>query len=134
MKTVLSVLSVLFMVIACSAQPTGNYETFSDPVSGAVKYYSFLEKKSANPYVLVSGMDFRDKNGNDIAEIGDTIQPFSTSIFPVSTSQRLLNDGSEYRVGVVAENSAGFYSGMGVGIGIVGAVPAMPLNAGLRKK
>lgn len=134
MKVVLSVLFVLITVIACSAQPVGNYETFSDPVIGAVKYYSFLEKKSVNPYILTQGMDFRDKNGNGIAEIGDTISPISISTTPVSTSQRLLNDGSEYRVGVVAENSAGFYSAMGIGIGIVGAVPATPINAGLRKK
>jgi hypothetical protein len=134
MKTIFLVLFVLGLVVACSAQPVGNYEAFSDPVPGVVRYYSFLEKKSANPYVLTQGMDFRDKNGNGIAEVGDTIQPFSTSTTPVSTTQRLLNDGSEYRIGVVAENAAGYYSGMGVAIGLVGAVPAIPTNPGLRKK
>ena len=53
-----------------------------------------------------------------------------TPIFIVN----LDNDGAEYKVGVVAENLAGFYGGMGTAIGVVGTVPAVPGTVGFRKK
>lgn len=125
MKAVLSVLFVLFFVIACNAQPKSDYEIYSDPVVGAVKYHFFLEKQTANPYHLIQEMDYL--NPSVIAyRVGESATP----VFTVN----LNNDGSEYTVGIVAEDAQGFYSGMGVGVANVGRVPNIPLATGLRKK
>jgi hypothetical protein len=123
MKTLLSVLFVLFLVVACNAQPRSDYEIYSNPVVGATKYHFFLEKQSTNPYQLIQEMDYH------------TVMPLkvgegTTPVFTIN----LANDGSEYSVGVVAEDSQGFYSGMGVGIATIGKVPLTPALIGLRKK
>ena len=123
MKTLLSVLFVLLFVVACNAQPKSDYEIYSNPVVGATKYHFFLEKKSASPYELVQEMDYHSVIALKVGEN-------STPVFTVN----LNNDGSEYSVGVVAEDSQGFYSGMGVGVSNVGRVPNIPLALGLRKK
>ena len=59
-------------------------------------------------------------------KIGESTSPTFTIL--------LDNDNSEYTVGVVAENIAGYYSGMGVATGKVGSVPQSPGGVGFRKK
>ena len=123
MKTLLSVLFVLLFVVACNAQPKSDYEIYSNPVVGATKYHFFLEKQSANPYQLEQEMDYHSVIA---LKVGESTTP--------SFTINLNNDGSEYIVGVVAEDAQGFYSGMGVGVSNVGRVPNVPLALGLRKK
>lgn len=129
MKNILFLLLTGLLFFACSPetppQPKADYETFSNPITGASKYIFFLEKKSAVAYKLVAGMDYL---APDVAalKIGESATP----VFTIN----LINDGSEYTVGVVAQNAAGFYSGMGIATGIVGVVPQTPGGVGLRKK
>lgn len=117
--------AVLMFISSCNGQPRSNYQIYSSGVPGAVKYHFFLEKKSANPYKLIQAMDYLNPSVIDL-KVGESENP----IFIVN----LPNDGSEYAVGVVAENSAGFYSGMGVAVGTVGLVPSIPAGVEFRKK
>jgi len=125
----LNILLVIFFVLACSPetppQPKSDYEIYSNPITSATKYHFFLEKKSATAYKLIQGMDYLSPNVTTL-KVGEATTPAFTI--------NLSNDGSEYTVGIVAENSAGFYSGMGVAIGTVGVVPSAPGGIGLRKK
>lgn len=125
MKILMILFTVVFLVIACNAQPKNDYEIYSGAVTGATKYHFFLEKKSSSPYKLVQGMDYLSPDVSAL-KVGTSTNP----VFTVN----LTNDGSEYTVGVVAENTAGFYSGMGVAIGTVGVVPTTPAGVGFRKK
>lgn len=125
MKIFLSTLifiSIIFLV-DCNGQPKSNYEIYSDNVSSAVKYHFFLEKKSAAPYRLTQNMDFFPVLD---LKIGESSSPTFTVL--------LDNDNSDYAVGVVAENVAGYYSGMGVATGKVGSVPQSLGGVGFRKK
>jgi hypothetical protein len=115
--------SLFFFSSGCDAQPKSNYEIYSDNVSTAAKYHFFLEKKSEAPYRLTQDMDFYSVLD---LKIGESTSPAFTVL--------LNNDASEYTVGVVAENIAGYYSGMGIATGIVGSVPAAPGGVGFRKK
>lgn len=121
----LSAIILLIFVVNCNGQPKSDYEIYSSPVTGAAKYHFFLEKKSAAAYQLIQGMDYLSPDVT-ILKVGEATTP----VFTVNLS----NDGSEYTVGIVAENSAGYYSGMGVSIGTVGVVPSAPGGVGLRKK
>lgn len=127
MKKVFSLIGlfVLITMINCNGQPKNDYEIYSNNVVGATKYHFFLEKKTVNPYTLTQNMDYLSPNVLSL-KVGESANP----LFTVN----LNNDGSEYRVGVVAENSAGYYSGMGTEIGNVGIVPSTPGGVGLRKK
>ena len=125
MKSFLSVLllvSVIFLV-DYHGQPRGEYEIFSDPVPDAVTYHFFLEKESAAEFRLTANMDF-------ITVLDLKVGQSANPTFDV----QLDNDGSQYAIGVVAENSAGYYSGMGVAVGSVGSVPSVPGGVGFRKK
>ena len=113
----------LLLLLVATAQPKSNYEIYSDNVSTAVKYHFFLEKKSAAPYRLTQNMDFFPVLD---LKIGESTTPTFTVL--------LDNDKSDYAVGVVAENVAGYYSGMGVATGKVGSVPQSPGGVGFRKK
>lgn len=128
-KTLTSLLFVIIMIMAftqsCQCQPKDDYEIYSSPVQGATKYHFFLEKKSANPYQLTEGMDYLSPDVTGL-KVGES----NTPIFTVN----LNNDGEEYKVGVVAENLAGYYGGMGTAIGVVGTVPSVPGTVGFRKK
>jgi hypothetical protein len=127
MKKILlfAVIMLLMFIVNCNGQPKSDYEIYSSPVTGAAKYHFFLEKKSAAAYKLVQGMDYLNPNVSTL-KVGEATTP----VFTIN----LNNDGSEYTVGIVAENSAGYYSGMGVAIGTVGTVPSVPAGIGLRKK
>lgn len=127
MKKILLLVSIILLlfVVKCNGQPKSNYEIYSNPVTGAVKYHFFLEKKSASAYKLVQGMDYLSPDVTTL-KVGEATTP----VFTVN----LNNDGSEYTVGIVAENSVGYYSGMGVAVGNVGTIPSTPGGVGLRKK
>jgi hypothetical protein len=127
-KFFVPIILVMVFMIACSPdtppQPKTNYDIYSGSITGATKYHFFLEKKSATAYHLVQGADYLSPT-LAAYKVGEA----STPTFMVN----LTNDGSEYTVGVVAENSAGFYSGLGVATGTVGLVPTTPAGVGLRK-
>lgn len=132
MNRLITVLYTIILLIAilltvnCNGQPRSNYEIYSDPVPGATKYHFFLEKKSTTTnYRLTDGMDYLQPSVTDL-KVGESPLPTYTL--------EILNDGSEYTVGIVAENLNGFYSGMGVSTGTVGIVPSKPGGVGLRKK
>lgn len=127
MKKVFSLIAmfVLLLMINCNGQPKNDYEIYSNNVVGATKYHFFLEKESVNPYTLTQNMDYLSPNVLSL-KVGESATP----VFTIN----LDNDGSEYRVGVVAENTAGYYSGMGTEIETVGIVPSVPGGVGLRKK
>lgn len=127
MKKLLTIVSLFVLILAasCNAQPKTDYEIYGNTVTGASKYHFFLEKKTSAPYTLTQGQDYLLPNVTAL-KVGESTTP----IFTVN----LDNDGSEYRVGVVAENTAGYYSGMGTAIGNVGVIPSTPGGVGLRKK
>lgn len=126
-KLILSLLLVLIYIVACNGQPKSNYEIYSNAVPTATKYVFFLEKKSANPYKLVQGMDYITLGADT------TILKVGTATIPAFTVN-LDNDGSEYKAAIVAVNAVGIYSGMGTVIGNVGTSPAIPSGVGFRKK
>lgn len=129
MKKILILISLFTMifVINCNGQPKNDYEIASNSVVGAAKYHFFLEKKATVlPYKLQQGMDYLEPNVT-VLKVGE-------STTPLFTIQDLDNDGSEYRVGVVAENSQGYYGGMGTNTGNVGEVPGIPGGVQFRKK
>src|SRR5574338_1625508 len=107
MKKILVLVSLIVLVLAvsCKAQPKADYEIYSNSVSTAAQYHFFLEKKSANPYRLTQGMDYLSPDVTAL-QVGVSTDP--------SLTINLDNDGSEYRIGVVAVNDSGYYSGMGV--------------------
>lgn len=117
--------AVLVFAASCNGQPKTDYEIAASPVPGAVKYHFFLEKKSASPYQLIQEMDYLNPNVTAL-KVGEGATP----VFTVN----LVNDGAEYKVGIVAETTGEYYSGMGTGIGVVGSVPAVPGSVILRKK
>jgi hypothetical protein len=128
MKMFLSMITVLvmFLVIACPAQVKSDYEIFGTAVTGATNYLFFLEAKPATGgYHLIQGMDYLAPNVTAY-KVGEATTP----VFTVN----LNNDGKEYTVGIVAVNAGGFYSGMGVAVGIVGTAVSTPGGVGLRKK
>jgi hypothetical protein len=127
MKKVLSmvVLLLVITIVNCNGQPKNDYDIYSNNVVGATKYHFFLEKESVNPYRLTQNMDYLSPNVLSL-KVGESATP----VFTVN----LDNDGSEYRVGVVAENLKGYYSGMGTNTDSVGIVPSTPGGVGLRKK
>lgn len=126
-KILLSLLLVTIYVVACNGQPKSNYEIYSNSVPTATKYVFFLEKKSANPYKLVQGMDYMTL-GADTSTL-----KVGTAVIP-SFTVNLDNDGSEYKAAIVAVNVNGIYSGMGTVIGTVGTAPTIPSGVGFRKK
>lgn len=128
MKKLISILLlVIIYIVACNGQPKSNYEIYSSTVPTATKYVFFLEKKTANPYKLVQGMDYITLGADT------TILKVGTAAVPLFTVN-LDNDGFEYKVAIVAVNASGYYSGMGTAIGTVGTVPGIPTSVGFRKK
>lgn len=114
----------LLYVVACQGQPRNEYELYTHSVPTAVKYHYFLEQET-NPYLLQEGMDYMDPNVFHlwVGESPDT-----------AFSIVLDNNGIVYKIGVVAENIAGFYGGMGTAIDTAGIVPATAQMVGMRKK
>ena len=124
MKRFLTIIAVIGFVIACNAQPKSDYVISSNSVNNAVKYHFFLEKNSTSPS-LTQDMDYLNPDVTAL-EVGTSTTP--------SFTVNVTNDGSEYVVGVVAEDSAGFYSGMGVNTGTVGTSPSTPGGVTFKKK
>lgn len=128
MKRTLGLLVIVFLIVAgsCNGQPKTNYEITTTSVTGVTKYHYFLEKKPATGnYHLVQGMDYLAPDVTTY-KVGES----ATNSFTV----QLDNDGAEYRAGVVFENVAGFYGGMGVVTANVGIVPITPAIVIFRKK
>ena len=121
----LMALFILLLMVNCNGQPKSDYEIYSNSVTGATKYHFFLEKKSASLYQLTQGMDYLAPNVVALKVGEATVPTFTVNI---------TNDGAEYKVGVVAANLAGYYSGMGTNTDSVGIVPSIPGGVGLRKK
>ena len=119
-----SIFALLF-IVNCNAQPKSDYEIYSNTVTGATKYHFFLEKKGTGAYQLTQGMDYLAPNVVALKVGEATVPTFTVNI---------TNDGAEYKVGVVAANLAGYYSGMGTNTDSVGIVPSIPGGVGLRKK
>ena len=128
MKKFILLLSIvmLFTIVNCNGQPKNDYEFGSQSVAGATKYHFFAEKKpESGNYSLTQGMDYLNPSVASL-KVGESTIPLWTI--------NLDNDGSEYRVGVVVENVAGYYGGMGVATGTVGTVPITPAGVFFRKK
>lgn len=127
-KTILT-LVILFVGIAsqsCNAQPRSDYEIVTTSAPNIAKYHFFLEKKPASGnYLLTQDMDYLNPDVTAL-KIGQSTQPNFTI--------NLANDGSEYKVGVVLEDTAGYYSGMATVIGNVGNAPTTPATIIFRKK
>jgi len=130
MKNLLLLTAVLFItvfLVECKGQPKEPYEIYGGRVPTATKYMFFLEKKSANPYKLIQGMDWVEL-GSDTSTL--KLGTASDTLF----TKELNNDGSIYKVGIVAVNAAGYYGAMSTGIDTVGVVPGLSPLPGLRKK
>lgn len=121
----ISALFVLLNGMSCDAQVKSQYEIGTAPVEGATQYRFFAEKKSTNPYRLVEGMDYVEGKVSNLM-----LAVSSTPVF-VATFD---NDGSEYVVGIVAEDAAGYYSAMGTAKGNVGNIPNKPAGVYFRKR
>lgn len=123
--------AMLVLFTTCSkdpqAQPRNDYDIEGSVVPGTLRYHIFLEKKSTTPYKLQQGMDYVSL-GSDTTTLRVGIA--SVPRFTVN----LLNDGSEYKMGIVAENVSGYYGGMGTAVDTVGIVPGTPVVSGLRKR
>jgi len=137
LKTLLSqvyfvlLLVALIFTVNCNGQPKSDYEIGSNTVAGAVQYKFFLEKKSANPYKLQEGIDYLDPNGD--GNYSDSLSAIGSNTSPLFIV-KLDNDGSEYRVAIVAVSNAGIYSGMGINTGNVNQSPNIPAGVFFRKK
>lgn len=130
-QTFFVALLTVILFVSCSnntpGQPRSNYDIEGSVVPGTIKYHFFAEKKSTAPYKLQQGMDYV-MLGSDT-----TTLRVGTASIPTFTIN-LLNDGSEYKIGIVAENLSGYYGGMGTAIDTVGIVPGTPVVSGLRKR
>jgi len=111
--------------MSCNGQPKDDYEIYTESVPGATQYLYFLEKDLGQAPDLVQDMDYLSPNVTDLQ--------IATSN-ATSITVLLDNDNSRYIIGVVAVDSQGYYSGMGVAVGQVGKVPLTPAGIGLRKK
>lgn len=126
-------LTIIVFTMSCSGQPKDIYTIANRdangtivPIEGASGYIFFAEKQTPNAnYKLVDGMDYLSPNVVQY-QVGAATTPYYDIL--------LVNDGSEYAVGMVALNAADFYGAMGVGIDNVSIVPAKPGGVGLRKK
>lgn len=116
---------IVIAVVSCQSQPRSTYEIQCSIVEGAAKYHFFLEPKSAQPYRLFEDADYIADNLTDL--LINTVTTNKTEIV-------LDNNGKEYMLGVVVENSQGFYSGMKTAIGVVGISPSKPTSLILIRK
>jgi hypothetical protein len=118
------IILIALLSLSCSGQPRSKYRIANTDAQGnlvnvpsAVKYHFFLEKKGTTVH-LVDNMDYATLPTGNMYEVGTASIPAYVVDVP--------NDGSEYLVGIVAENDAGYYGAMGVSTGTVGLVPAKP--------
>jgi len=94
-------------------------------VQGATQYHYFLEQDLGQAPHLVQGMDYLAPN----------VTPYQVAVSTATSIDIILpNDNARYIIGIVAVDSQGYYSGMGVAVGQVGKVPLAPAGIGLRKK
>ena len=126
MKKILAliIMAVLFMACNGNGQPKDDYDIYGTAVTGATQYHFFLEKKTVEPYRLIQGMDYLAPSVISL-KVGQA----STPVFTVN----LNNDGSEYKVGIVAENSAGFMAVWEQQLKRLELFASTPAGVGLRK-
>jgi len=120
----ISLLIIMLFVISCKSQPKDQYEISCSAINGASKYHFFIEKKSANGYHLVEDMDYLQPDVTNF-RVAVSQSPSIVQIFD--------NDGSYYMVGIVAEDTAGFYGPMGTAEFRVGVTPQKPSAITIRK-
>lgn len=123
-----SLLILLFMIVvtmSCNGQPTSQYEIVVEAVPNTTQYYYFIEQDLGQTPLLQQDMDYLAPNVTSL-QLGVSSSTTWTLTLP--------NDRSNYILGVVAVDSQGFYSGMGVANGQTFKVPNTPGGIILRKK
>lgn len=107
MKKILMIVITLIAVVSCKAQLRSNYVVNFNQHPQAAKYLVFLEERQTPiGFALQDSVDYLAPSLLDY-KIAET-----TSATPVVVN--LKNDGKYIRAGVVVEDSAGYYSVMGV--------------------
>lgn len=128
MKNLILVLVALF-TISCNSQVRSNYTINFDQHPQAAKYLVFIEQRTQSTgFALQDSVDYLEPVDLSYLKIAET-----TSAVPVTIS--LVNDGKFIRAGLVVEDSAGFYSVMGVSqIYQKGTIPNKPINISITKQ
>lgn len=119
-----------FLVVSCSsAQIKSDYQINFQPHPQAVKYLIFLEQKDTpDTFALQDSADYLEPIDLTNYKIAET-----TTAIPVIIS--LKNDGKYIKAGVVVEDTAGFYSVMGVsGVFQKGIIPDKPTQISIEKR
>ena len=98
----------LIILLGCSsAQVQSDYLISFNEHPEAVKYLVFLEQRTDSLFQLKDSIDYLEPVNLSSLKIAEMTNP-------VPVSLRLTNDGKLLRAGVVVEDTAGFYSVMGV--------------------
>ena len=120
MKKFLIILITLIAIVSCKAQLRSNYVINFNQHPSAAKYLVFLEERQTPiGFALQDSVDYLQPSLLDY-KIAET-----TSATPVIVN--LKNDGKYIRAGLVVEDSAGYYSVMGVSAVIQkGTIPSKP--------
>ncbi len=129
MKIIIFLLAA-FVVVACtSAQIRSDYQINYQPHPQAVKYLIFLEERETPvTFALQDSADYLEPINLTSYKIAET-----TSAIPVIVS--LKNDGKYLKAGVVVEDTAGFYSVMGVSaVFQKGIIPNKPTQISIEKR
>lgn len=98
----------LSILLGCSsAQVQSDYLISFNEHPQAVKYLVFIEQRTDSLFQLKDSIDYLEPVNLTSLKIAETTNPIPVTI-------RLTNDGKLLRAGVVVEDTAGFYSVMGV--------------------
>lgn len=130
MKKLIILLLVTFVVVACtSAQIRSDYQINYQQQPEAAKYLIFIEEREVPiGFALQDSVDYLDPINLLNYKIAET-----TSALPVIIS--LKNDGKYVKAGVVVEDTAGFYSVMGVSeVFRKGIIPNKPNEISIEKR
>lgn len=104
----LIVLFIIFFMACSNGQIYSDYQINFSQHPTAVKYFIFFEERDdTNQFLLQDSVDYLEPIDLSELKIAET-----TSAIPVTI--RLKNNGRLIRAGVVVEDTAGYYSVMGV--------------------
>ena len=123
------VIFMFLVLLACTnGQIRSDYQISFNSHPQAAKYLVFLEERSQpTGFALQDSVDYLDPINLLQFKIAET-----TSAVPVTV--RLINDGKYIRAGLVVEDSAGFYSVMGVSqVYQKGTIPSKPSSVVINK-
>jgi len=122
-------LLVALLTISCNSQIRSNYTITFDQHPQAAKYLVFIEQRTQSTgFALQDSVDYLEPIDLSYLKIAET-----TTATPVTIS--LVNDGKYLRAGLVIEDSAGFYSVMGVSqVFQKGTIPNKPTNIAIIKQ